>query len=315
MEGDTMFLTKLKIATAALAAVAVLGTGMGIVSHRALAGQRDGARPADQKQDRERRENAAADRERGREARKAPAFQGKITAIGDDGKSLTLETRAGRGEEPKTMVVKLTDKSKVEFAQPLKDLGKKMKVGDIAAVWLQEGSTDVVATLEVHRPPDHAGKITAVSADQKSLTLEVPPKERGAAPEKVEIKLTDKTRKGVGRGEAVKMQVGHLATVWLEEGSKDAAAVLQVSRPRADASGVVTAISADGKVLSLESKGRSGEVTKSQVKLADATKIEFVGGEAKKLKVGQSVMVWFQEGSTDTAATVLAHLQPAARSR
>lgn len=247
--------------------------------------------------------------ERQRQPRTPPAFSGKITAISDDGKTLTLEAAARRGEEPKKTTVKLTDKSNVEFARNQKDVFKKLKAGDTASVWLQEGSKDVVATLQAYRQPDLTGTIAAVSADEKVLTVETPPRERGAGPDRIEIKLTEKTRKEPGRGDEGKLVVGNVATVWLQEGSKDTALLLQVNRPRPDAVGVIQKISPDGKVLTLECKTRGGEVYKSEFKIAVATKVEFIGGEGNKLKVGQPAVVWLQKGSMDTAAIVQVNLQ------
>src|SRR5208283_6203770 len=97
--------------------------------------------------------------------------------------------------------------------------------------------------------------------------------------------------------------------VWLQEGANDTAAAVQASRPRADAAGEITAISEDGKVLTLESKTRSGEVAKTQIKLTDGTRIQLSGAEKpedRKLRLGYQVTVWLQEGSQDTAALVLA---------
>jgi len=312
----TMFLTKLKFATAALLALATLGTGVGLFSYQTLAGpankveaaaafQEEQRRPESERRPDERR----GEGERQREPRNPPAFNGKITSISEDGKTLTLEFATARGEEPKKTTLKLTDKSTVEFARGQKDIFKKLKVGDTASVWLQAGSTDTVASLQAQRQPNLTGKIVGVSADEKLLTLEVPGRERGAGPDKIEIKLTEKTKKEPGRGEEGKLQVGNLATVWLEEGSKDTAVVVQANRPRPDAAGVITAISPDGKVLTLEAKTRGGEATSSEIKLAETTKIQFLNGQGKKLKVGQTVMVWFQEGSRETAAIVQANLQ------
>jgi RNA polymerase sigma factor (sigma-70 family) len=401
----TMFLTKLKTAAAALLALAVLGTGATVVSHHTRAAGPGRTRAADSflagEQDRERQERPApADRERRRDTRPAPAFQGKITALSDDGKTLTLEG-GGRGREVTNITIKLTDGTRIEFDGALKDVAKALKVGDTVAIVLQEGSRDTAAVVQARRDPDVAGKITALSADGKGLTLQplnrnrreepppveikltdatriepvgalkelggklrvgdavaawlvdgsketvialqaqrdpdvlgkitavaadgkgltlkVPPRNRGEEPATIEIKLTDETkvvsprgeRRGGPAGEGTRPQVDYIGSVWLQEGSKDTAAVLQVERPRPDAVGTVSAMSDDGKVLTLESKTRSGEVTKTVIRLAEATKMEFVGGEPrdKKLKVGHPVMVWLQEGSTDTASVVQANLQ------
>src|SRR5207249_4277624 len=104
----TMLLTKLKIATAALLAVAILGTGAGSVAHWALADAADG------REDRAQRGAAERDAGGGREEAKA-LVAGKVVAVANDGKSFTLEV-AGRGRgddavEAKKIEVKLGDKT------------------------------------------------------------------------------------------------------------------------------------------------------------------------------------------------------------
>ena len=314
----TMFLTKLKFATAALLALAMLRTGVGVVSYRSLAGAADQGRTADRVRTAERNPDqepreyaAAAEGERGvREGRKPADISGKITAI--DGMTLSLEGGAARGEEPKKFTVKMTDKTKVEFPGLLQDIAKKLKVGDTVAVWYQEGSKDMAASVQANRAPDVTGKIK--SADGTTLIVEIPGPGRGEVT-KAAIMLTDKTKvaSGARGGEAeTKLQVGYVASVWLLEGSsKEVAAAIQVNRPRPDVGGTISALSADGKVLTVAVRSRGGEDSKTEVRLADATKIEFTGGEetAKKIKVGQTITVWWQEGSTDTAGTVLINLQ------
>ncbi len=319
----TMFVTQLKITGVLVLALTMLGTGMGVVCHRTLAVLPAQAQAANSfqaeegRQERGRRENPApADRGREREVRKPPAFQGRITAISEDGKMLSLEG-GSRGEEPKKMEIKLTAKTKVGFDGVLKELGVKLRVGDFVAVWLQEGSTDTAAVVEARRGPDLSSKIKAVSADGKVLTLTAPSKIRGEEPINIEIKLTDQTKVDQGRrtrgpadaGEDKMLKVGYVASVWLKEGSKDTAAALQVSPPRPDVAGEITAISKDGKTLTLQSPARGGGFTNAEIKLTDATKIKVDGaakGEDKKLKVGCGATIWLQEGSRDTAATVQA---------
>jgi hypothetical protein len=75
----------------------------------------------------------------------------------------------------------------------------------------------------VNRNADLTGKITA--ADGKTFTLEIV----GRTTTKVDVKITEKTKMG-GRGEA-KLTVGHTASVWLQEGSKDAAIAVQTTSP------------------------------------------------------------------------------------
>jgi hypothetical protein len=115
------------------------------------------------------------------------------------------------------------------------DVARKLKVGDSASAWLLNGSAELV---HISAAPDLGGKITAVSADGKVVTIETQtPGGRGQEPKKNEIKIqvTDKTRLVESRhpNEDIKPQVGHHAAVWLEEGSKDSAAALQSRKPGA----------------------------------------------------------------------------------
>jgi hypothetical protein len=168
-----------------------------------------------------------------REARKAPDVSGRVSAISADGKTLTVDSVVARGEEPKKTEVKLVDSTKVEFTGALKDLDRKLKVGDGVAVFLDKGAPVMV---RVTAAADIAGKITAVAANGKSMTVEKPGPGRGETTS-VEIKLTDKTkmvtpqsRDGTPSPEN-KPQVGHSASVWLQEGSADTAAAVQVIPP------------------------------------------------------------------------------------
>jgi hypothetical protein len=168
-----------------------------------------------------------------REARKAPDFSGRVAAISADGKTLSLETRAGRGEEPTKSECQLAATTKIEFTGALKDLDRKLKVGDAVAVYLENGTPGVV---QVTATPDVAGKITAVAADGKSISVEKPGPGRGETTT-VEVKLTDKTRmftpesRGGAPAPENKPQVGHSASVWLHEGSTDTAVAVQVIPP------------------------------------------------------------------------------------
>jgi RNA polymerase sigma factor (sigma-70 family) len=394
----TMFLTKLKFAATALMALAVLGTGIGVVSYRTMAATTDKVRSVDTPRTvapnftHDPSESVVFAQERGgeREARQRPDFMGilaavsadgktltyiggvrgeeekkvditindktkiewqgpladpnnkfkagdfvsvwfaegsknvaarieaqrgaslggRVEALSNDGKTITVEGFTNRGEEPKKVDVKLTDKSTITFVGAAKELGGKLKAGDVVSVWLQEGSPETVVALQVQRGPDVRGKIIEISADGKELTVEAFGRGRGEV-KRTPIKLTDRTKIGSGRGGELKPIVNFQVEVWLEEGSQDTAALIQVNQPRSDAVGAITAISPDGKTLTVESRSRGGESTKSQIHVTPETKLEFHGGQAKekKLKVGYTVAVWFKEGSTDTAALVLANVQ------
>jgi hypothetical protein len=183
-----------------------------------------------------------------------------------------------------------------------------LKAGDRALVYLQDGSKDTAGLVQAEREPDIAGKITALAGDGKSFTVVVPSRNRGEGSNPMEIKLTDKTKVGFGRGDQdQKLQTDYLAAVWLQEGSRDTAAAVQAGRRPADVAGEITAIAKDGKLLTLQSKTRNGDAISTEIKLTDQTRVEFGDSAAdQKLKVGYGARVWLQEGSTDTAAVVQA---------
>jgi len=232
----TMFFTNLKIAVAVCLVLAVMATGVAVASYGALTVPADrvqATNPADQEAP---KLVALAEGRDAGEAKKPADVSGRITAISADGKVLTVQTGGdGRGEAPQLTEVKLTDKTKVEFNGVGKDLNRKLKVGDSVAVSLQDGSAGLIQATAA---PDIAGKITAVSADGKAFTVETSGGGRNAEePNKFEIKITDQTQivKPVSRdGEVAqpdKPEVGHSASVWLVEGSKDTAAALHVRKP------------------------------------------------------------------------------------
>jgi hypothetical protein len=108
--------------------------------------------------------------------------------------------------------------------------------------------------------------------------------------------------------------------VSLQEGSTDTAATVEVNLQRRapDLTGTISDVSADGKTVKLEIRKRGEDgVTTHEIKLTDKTEIEFAGtvkAEEKKVTVGYVGMVWFQEGSKDTAAVFRA-VKPGARGR
>jgi hypothetical protein len=174
-----------------------------------------------------------------REARKPPDVSGRVSAISADGKLLTVESGGGRGVDPTRTEVKLTDGTKTELVGPAKDLGRKLKVGDTVSVWLQGGSAE---SVQVNAAPDVAGKIASISGDSKTLTVEMPGEGRGEV-KKVEIKITEKTKqvtrptRGGEDDKPLTPQVGDSAAVWLQDGSKDMAAAVQITRPNPNAGG------------------------------------------------------------------------------
>jgi RNA polymerase sigma factor (sigma-70 family) len=160
-----------------------------------------------------------------------PDAAGKIVSVSKDGKVLTLEAPAGRGEEPVKHDVKVDDKTSMIYFSIGAD-GDRPTDGYAARVWLATGSKDVAGKVHFRAPdrqdPTLRGKVIGIAKDAKAITLEQAPKNREDAPGSVEVKLSPKTRlvfNGVGP-EGATLSEGLGATVILEDGSKDTAAVI-----------------------------------------------------------------------------------------
>lgn len=147
------------------------------------------------------------------------------------------------------------------------------------------------------------GRIVAMAADGRSITLESDRNPTTGEVTKTEIKLTDKTKvELMGNGflgtEKVELKVGYYALVWLVEGSKDTARGIRANLRSPSVFGKITAVSDDGKTVTIESKPKGGEATKTDITLNDKTRIEYYGidkDEDKKLKADYDAIVWFQK--------------------
>jgi RNA polymerase sigma factor (sigma-70 family) len=161
------------------------------------------------------------------------------------------------------------------------------------------------------RLPSLSGRVVAVAADGKGMTLEVRP--RGEAARKVEVRLTDRveaTYDQVGPGGA-RPTTGYTARVWLKDGSADAAErvhYLGIDLTRRPALlGQVTAVAADGKSFTLRPQLGAEELVKPvEVKMTAQTQVTFsgVGPGGAKPAVGDTAQVSREAGSPDTAARV-----------
>jgi hypothetical protein len=163
-----------------------------------------------------------------------PDYSGIVAAVADNGRTITVELPPKvKGEDPPTVEIKLTDKTKVAYFG-VDSAGEIPTSGYTILVWLADGSEDTAAAVKMGRKdadggvkgPDFTGQITAVSNDGRTITVEIPPEEKGGESRKVEVKLTDKTKtcySGVDAG-GEKPTVGYVIQVWLAKGSKDTAA-------------------------------------------------------------------------------------------
>src|SRR5262249_40805629 len=148
-------------------------------------------------------------------------------------------------EPPTKWEVKVDDKTTFTLVN-IPPGGDKPTEGYTTQVWLADGSQDTAAKVALQgvvkeRYQTLRGRVAAVAADGRGLTLELPPARdargdggrRGAEPRKVDVKFTDKTNviyHGVGPGGARPTE-GYSAGVILEDGSPDTAAQVYLFGP------------------------------------------------------------------------------------
>jgi len=320
----TMYWTKLKIAAAAVMALAIVSTGAGSMAHWALADrpQAGGQQAGDRERD------GAAGRDK--PADKSTEIVGKVVAVGKDGKSFVLEVqsqeRGERGAEPKKVDVKIGDKTVVVYhgvgpdgARPTDGYGAQVRLDNGTAVSVNfRGSAG-------NRSPDVAGKVTAVAADGKGITVEVSPA-RGRGNDvqdakTVDLKFNDKTLilySSVAK-DGAKLTADYRALVWLEDGPKGSiAGSVHLSGneqlegrggPAPDAVGKVVAVADDGKSITLEqgSQNRGEEPKRIDIKLGDKTAAVYqnVGSDGTRIVPGLQARIWLEDGSKDRAGKAL----------
>jgi RNA polymerase sigma factor (sigma-70 family) len=269
-----MFMTKLQMTAVLLLAAGVLGAGTDLLGRHVL-GQNSA--PAQQTaaeepigaenplaEEQARREPSqrtddparrADDRrpQRGENARREeaprPDLTARVVAVSADGNKITVEmpSRERGAAQAPTKEILLTDKTQQTYSQVGPD-GAKPTVGYAVRVYLVAGSQDTAARVEFlgqqqeKRPAIVAGKVVAVSADGKVLTLEFDQPTRGREPEKrkVDIKSTDKTLTiylGVPK-DGAKPTIGYMVRAELMDGSEDTAAKIYLGPNRGDGRGL-----------------------------------------------------------------------------
>lgn len=167
---------------------------------------------------------------------------------------------------------------------------------------------------------DLMGRVTAVSPDGHSLTLSMAPRPgpdgqppaRDAQGEQAVVILSDKTKMlffGVTDGRA-HPEAGQMAMVWLEEGTKDQAARVRFMKrdgeERPDVQGRITAVTDDGKTITVETKDRDQVTGKVDLHLAPYTQSLYYGvdQDAAKPTTDYLVIAWLEKGSKDTPARI-----------
>jgi RNA polymerase sigma factor (sigma-70 family) len=191
------------------------------------------------------REVAAAVTFSGRNERKQkgraagpPDIDGKVTALGRDGRRMTVAFYSPRDKRKKPrrlrkMEVKFGDQIAITY-YGVRPGGARPTVGYRVQLWLRGGSRDSeghVSRLRLIGPTPRTkigGKFVGLSPDRKVLTVEVPSPKKGQPPQKVGFRMTELTRtlyRNVGPGEA-QPTAGYRARVWLREGTTDTADVV-----------------------------------------------------------------------------------------
>src|SRR5262249_2833298 len=158
-------------------------------------------------------------------------------------------------------------------------------------------------------PADVTGLIKDISADGKTITLEVGPKSKGEEATTSVVKIDNKTELlyfGVGPTEA-KVRKGYHATGWLVKDSKDTLARMHLGGtksgkgPPPDLQGEVATVARDGKSFTLHilptKKGDEG--TDVDIKLGARTEMIFTGVTAGETKLvpEMGIGVWLARGS------------------
>lgn len=259
---------------------------------------------------------------------RSPDLQGRVFGISKDGNTITFQyPPKERGEEPKTVDIKITPKTVVTYSNIAKGSTRPAE-GYGAQVWYEKGSTDTAAAISFggndgpergrfERAPVPSGKVVGVAKDGKSITIETPPQNRGEEPGKIDIKIAGTTKvvffNVIPGGDDI--SEGQFARVWLADNSKDTAdtillAAQQKSRFQA-LRGQVKDLAKDGKSFSLETPPteRGGEPKANTIKISDATRVVFMGvpKDGARAEDGYLAEVSLEEGSLTNAVQVIFH--------
>jgi hypothetical protein len=163
---------------------------------------------------------------------------------------------------------------------------------------------------------DLSGAVAEIGADGKSITIMIPPKNKGDEPTKQVVKIDDKT--GIVYGsvgpDGAKLTVGYKAAVRLVEGSTDKAAQVilhgdSLKDRASDIKATVASVAADGKsitvVLPPKMKGDEGE--QKTYKLPASEQIRFSGVHTGKAQPAaeQAASIWFKKGSTEDVERIV----------
>jgi hypothetical protein len=168
------------------------------------------------------------------------------------------------------------------------------------------------------RKPDLVGTVKAISGDGKRFTLMRPPMEKNKEPTPVEILLGENVKIIDG-----KLAVGQSVSVWLGKGDVKIAMGIRIGNQaenpkkkpmpedgkapdrKPDRVGTLKTLGADGKSLTLQPapNEKNKEPAPIEILIGEGARI-LDGKEPGKLKVGQTVNLWFAKGNDSLAVEI-----------
>jgi RNA polymerase sigma factor (sigma-70 family) len=258
---------------------------------------------------------------------KGTDIAGPVVAVGDGGKSFTIEAQSkNKGEPGQRVEVRIgTLTATTYFSVPAG--GAKPTEGYNAQVWKSaDAKNEFAASIQFSAgkkdgfkgapaiQPELNGTVVAVADGGKQITVEVHSKVKGEQPTRTDIRLTDKTEttfSGVGP-DGAKPEQGQTAQVWLEGGTKDSAIRIYFGDKNKDkgpdVQGKLLDVKDGGKRFSVEvpSKDKGSPPRTVEVTVSDRTHIGYfgVGPDGARPTPGYSVQAWLIGEGKDEAAQV-----------
>jgi ferric-dicitrate binding protein FerR (iron transport regulator) len=251
--------------------------------------------------------------------KRKPDFSGTISAV--SGRTLTITAPpAKKGGEAIVKQFKLTDQTDYDYFGVGKE-GRKPTIGYIARVWLADGNEGTVAKISLGQKETILdGVVATVAEDGRSFTFKQ--KLKGGKETEVSLKLAEGAKvvyQDAEKGD--KPAAGYFFRAWVKPGTKDLvsgiifsskkigkSSVTKTTKPPAKKpalSGTIKALARDGQSFTLElpPKMKGDQPTTIDIMLGKEAKITN-GKSPARLAVGQSALVWLEEGAKNIARSV-----------
>jgi hypothetical protein len=155
-----------------------------------------------------------------------PSLGGAVVAVSSDPVVLTVEIPAGKkGAKPVRQRVRVTARTQLEYSG-VPEAEQKPTVGFLASVWLDEGSETAVRIRFEQKQVILTGRVVAVSADGKTITVETASGKVG----RTEVRLAEGAKLVYHEVEPRKPAAGQFVQVWLRGSSREATGAVFSSR-------------------------------------------------------------------------------------